>query len=147
VEEFGDMVIGTLRRLPLRDVWRHEATDFTRWLEANIDELATVTGLELTAVERERSAGAFNVDLIAETHEGARVVIENQLERSNHDHLGKLITYSAMLDASAAVWVVADARPEHIAAMTWLNESKDTAFYLVKAEAVAIGDSPPAALL
>jgi hypothetical protein len=140
-------VVGKLRRLPLREVWRHEALDFTRWLEEEIDVLGEVIGIELTAAERERSAGDFSVDLIAEDDAGRLVVIENQLERSNHDHLGKLITYLSVLEASVAIWIVASPRPEHVAAVTWLNESRGTEFYLLKAEAVAIGDSDPAPLL
>jgi hypothetical protein len=140
-------VIGRIRRLPLREVWKHEALDFTRWLELNIDVLNEVIGFELSAAEREHAAGDFSVDIIAEDASGRPVVIENQLERSDHDHLGKLITYLSVLEASAAIWIVADARPEHVAAISWLNESRGTAFYLVKAEAIAIGDSQPAPLL
>ena len=74
-------------------------------------------------------------------------MIENQLERSNHDHLGKLITYTAFTDARAAIWIVADPRPEHVRAISWLNESAATVFYLLKIEGIRIGDSPPAPLL
>jgi RecB family endonuclease NucS len=79
--------------LKLREVWAHEAHDFTTWLEQNIDVLNDVIDLELTSAEREKSAGAFSVDLVAEDDHGDLIVIENQLEKSNHDHLGKLITY------------------------------------------------------
>ena len=140
-------VVGKLRRLPLREVWRHEAMDFTRWLEEEIDVLGEAIGLDLTAAERERAAGDFSVDLIAEDDAGRLVVIENQLERSNHDHLGKLITYLSVLEATVAVWIVAMPRPEHVAAVTWLNESRGAEFYLLKAEAVSIGESDPAPLL
>ena len=86
-------MIGSLRRVALREVWPHEALDFTPWLEENIDELNNVIDLSLSVVEREQSAGDFSVDLVAEDESGNPVIIENQLERSNHDHLGKLITY------------------------------------------------------
>jgi hypothetical protein len=145
VEEVA--VVGKLRRLPLREVWRHEALDFTRWLEEEVDVLGEAIGLELTAAERERAAGDFSVDLIAEDDAGRLVVIENQLERSNHDHLGKLITYMSVLEAGVAIWIVASPRPEHVTAVTWLNESRGAEFYLLKAEAVAIGNSDPAPLL
>ena len=139
--------IGRLERVPLREVWRHEAHDFTIWLQQNIDVLNEVTDLNLASVEREQAAGAFSIDLVAEDEGGAKVIIENQLERSNHDHLGKLITYLSALNAQAAVWIVSDPRPEHVAAITWLNDSSSGRFYLVKVEAVRIGGSPPAPLL
>ena len=87
------------------------------------------------------------VDLVAEDESGNPVIIENQLERSNHDHLGKLITYLTQIGAKAAIWIVADPRPEHISAISWLNESSSASFYLLKLEAVRIEDSPPAPLL
>lgn len=137
-------LIGKLERVPLREVWKHEAYDFTRWLEGNIDVLNSALDMELVSVECERTAGAFSIDLVAEDAEGNTVVIENQLEKSNHDHLGKLITYLTALNAKAAIWIVSDPRPEHIAAVTWLNTSSSAAFYMVKVEAVRIGNSPAA---
>ena len=139
--------IGRIRRVRLRDVWRHEALDFTTWLEKNIDVIADATGLDLTGVEREQSAGAFSADLVAEDKEGRAVVIENQLEKSDHDHLGKLLTYLVGLEARRAVWIVADPRPEHVGVIAWLNESSAADFYLLKVEAVRIGDSEPAPVL
>ena len=139
--------IGRLTRVSLREVWPHEALDFTGWLHDNIDVLNEVIGLSLTSVEKEQSAGDFKVDLLAEDESGDPVVIENQLEKSNHDHLGKLITYFTALDARTAIWIVAEPRPEHINAITWLNESPSGSFYLVQVEAVSIGESPPAPLL
>ena len=138
--------IGRLERVRLREVWEHEAQNFTQWLEKNIDLLGEVIDIEFSDVEREQSAGDFHVDLIAKDDEGNTVVVENQLEKSNHDHLGKIITYAAALDAKIAVWIVSSPRPEHVAAVTWLNESSSASFYIVKVEAVKIGSSPPAAL-
>ena len=140
-------MIGSLRRVALREVWPHEALDFTPWLEENIDELNSVIDLSLSVVAREQSAGDFNVDLVAEDESGNPVIIENQLERSNHSHLGQLITYLAQIGARAAIWIVADPRPEHVSAISWLNESSPASFYLLKLEAVRIGDSLPAPLL
>lgn len=140
-------MIGKLQRVPLREVWKHEALDFTRWLEENIDVLSDCIGIPLSNAERERTAGAFSVDLVAEDASGAPVIIENQLERSDHDHLGKLITYMRAVGARTAVWIVAEARPEHLNAIAWLNESPAASFYLLQVEAVRIGDSPPATLL
>lgn len=141
------MTIGKLRRVPLRAVWNHEAYDFTTWLEENTDVLNEVLDFNLVSAEREKSAGDFSVDLVGEDEDGRTVIIENQLEKSNHDHLGKVLTYLAALDAKAAVWIVARPRPEHVKAITWLNEATSTPFYLVQVEAVCIGDSPPAPLL
>ncbi|WOS65833.1 DUF4268 domain-containing protein [Sinorhizobium fredii] len=139
--------IGRLERLPLRQVWNHEAYDFTKWLQDNIDILNETLDLTLVNVDREKSAGSFSVDLVAEDEGGGKVIIENQLEKSNHDHLGKLITYYTALDARAAVWIVSDPRPEHVAAVAWLNDSSSGRFYIVKVEAIRIGQSPPAPLL
>lgn len=140
-------MIGKLQRVPLREVWRHEALEFTVWLENNCDVLSSVLDVNLVPVERERTAGDFAVDLVAEDDAGDLVVIENQLERSDHAHLGKLITYLTALEAKRAVWIVSEPRPEHVRAITWLNESRLAAFYLIKVEAVKISDSPPAPLL
>lgn len=133
--------------MPPREVWRHEAHDFTTWLEHNTDVLSETLGFPIDNVERERAAGSFSVDLIGEDLDGNHVVIENQLERSDHDHLGKLITYLAAFTARTAVWIVADPRPEHVGAITWLNESVAANFYLIKVEAVRIDGSPAAPLL
>ncbi len=143
----GDKGIGRIQRVELRQVWSHEALDFTTWLEENIDVLADATGLQLSGVEREQSAGAFSVDLVAEDEDGRAVVIENQLERSDHDHLGKLLTYLVGRQARRAVWIVSDPRPEHVRVIAWLNESSSEDFYLLKLEAIRIGDSKPAPLL
>lgn len=138
--------IGKLERVALREVWKHEAHDFTQWLEENISVLNDALDLNLVNVDREQAAGSFSIDLVAEDEGGGTVIIENQLEKSNHDHLGKLITYLTAMSAKAAVWIVSDPRPEHVAAIAWLNESSSAAFYMVKVEAVRIGDSPAAAL-
>ena len=138
--------IGKLERVDLREVWKNEASDFTQWLENNIGVLNDALDLNLVNVDREQAAGSFSIDLVAEDGGGGTVIIENQLEKSNHDHLGKLITYLTAMSAKAAIWIVSDPRPEHVAAVAWLNESSSAAFYMVKVEAVRIGDSPPAPL-
>ncbi|MFB6271391.1 MAG: DUF4268 domain-containing protein [Salinibacter sp.] len=140
-------MVSKLNRIELRHVWKNEARDFTTWLEENIDVLAEAIELPLNNVEREQSAGAFNVDLLAEDDTGKPIVIENQLEKSDHDHLGKLITYMVSFDANVAIWIAADPRPEHVKAVSWLNESFSTSFYLLKLEAVQIDGSAPAPLL
>lgn len=140
-------MIGKISRVPLRAVWPHEARDFTAWLQENIEILGEAIGVPLTFAERERSVGDFNVDLVAEDGAGKPVVIENQLDRSDHDHLGKLLTYLVGVDAHTAIWIVSDPRPEHVGVISWLNETSAASFYLVKVEAICIGDSPPAPLL
>lgn len=140
-------MIGKLTRIPLRDVWKHEALDFTTWMLENIEVVGDIINLNLSNAEREKSAGSFNVDLVAEVDMGGLAIIENQLDKSNHDHLGKLITYLTSLEAKTAIWIVADPRPEHVRAISWLNESSSASFYLLKVEAIRIGDSPPAPLL
>lgn len=139
--------IGRLERVPLRDVWKHEAYDFTQWLQDNVDVLNEALNITLVNVDREQAAGSFSIDLVAEDEGGNKVIIENQLEKSNHDHLGKLITYLTALSARTAIWIVSEPRPEHVAAMSWLNDSSPASFYLLKVEAVKIGNSLPAPML
>ena len=140
-------MVGKLERVPLREVWPHEANDFSRWLQDNIDILGDSIDLNLGSVEREKIVGSFSVDIVAEDEEGGSVIIENQLGKTDHDHLGKLLTYMVTLDASTAVWISSDPRPEHISVVNWLNESSSGSFYLLKLEAVRIGESDKAPLL
>jgi len=139
--------IGRIVRVPLREVWPHEALGLTTWLEHNIDVINDTIGLELTNAEREKAVGDFNVDLTAEDRDGDIVIIENQLGKSDHDHLGKILTYLSNIDAKVAIWIVADPRAEHVKAVSWMNESNLAAFYLLKIEAIKIGDSEAAPLL
>jgi hypothetical protein len=140
-------IIGKIKRVPLREVWKHEALDFTKGLEDNIDVVSEKIGIPLSNAIREKNAGDFSVDLLAKDESGNPVIIENQLEKSNHDHLGKLITYLVAVEAKAAIWIVSEPRPEHIAAISWLNESRLASFYLIQVQAIRIDDSKPAPLL
>ncbi len=140
-------MIGKIQRVDIREVWKHEAHDFTCWLEENIDVISDQIGVALSNVEREKGAGDFSVDLVAVDATGATVIIENQLAKSDHDHLGKVITYLVAMEAKTAIWITPDPRPEHIAAVSWLNESTPASFYLFKLEAVRINESIPAPLL
>lgn len=135
---YSSAKIGKIERVPLKEVWKHEAADFTQWLQDNLDVINSVTELNLVTAQREQAAGKYRVDLVAEEADGSTIVIENQLYGSDHDHLGKIITYLAAFSAKAAIWVLPEARPEHIAAVAWLNESTAAAFYIVKAEAIRI---------
>ena len=130
----------------LRKVWPHEALDFTPWLaeDDNLALLADAVGLEITLGETESSVGDFNVDIFAmETGTDRRIIIENQLEDTNHDHLGKLITYASGKSAEIVIWVVKKAREEHRAAIEWLNNHTDEniAFFLVEIKLYQIGNS------
>jgi hypothetical protein len=143
------MSISRLSKVPLRKIWPHEAQSFTVWLAENLDFLSETLNFDITLVEREAAAGAFSADILAEDLQGNHVVIENQLEKTDHDHMGKLITYMSNLDAKTAIWITSEPRAEHETAVHWLNETlpSDTAFYLVKLEAFRIGDSIPAPLM
>lgn len=141
------MVAKLIKASQLRDAFPSEVKDLSRWIADNIEELNNITGLNLSNVGRERAAGDFSVDLIAEDQDGKIVVIENQLGRSNHDHLGKLITYLTAFDAKAAIWVVEEPRVEHVNAVAWLNQSSSAEFYVVKMEAVRIENSDWAPLI
>ena len=138
-----------LKKVDLRDVWPHEALDFTKWLseEPNLAMLSSAVDIELELIETESSVGSFNGDIYAqEAGTGRKVIIENQLEDTNHDHLGKVITYAAGKGAEVVVWVVARARDEHRQAIEWLNQHTDSdfGFFLVEIELWSIGDSLPA---
>lgn len=143
-------MIGKLKEIELRTVWKHEAMDFTKWLaEAeNIAELNEILGLTLTDIIVEQTVGNLFCDIYA-TDEltGVKVVIENQLEQSNHDHLGKIITYASGLNAGVIVWIVKKARAEHRSAIEWLNNNtgNDINFFLLEVHAYKINDSLPAA--
>lgn len=133
----------------LRTVWPHEAIDFTPWLsqEDNISLLSDAIGIDITVDETEASVGDFNVDIFAsETGTDRKVIIENQLEDTNHDHLGKLITYASGKSADVIIWVVKHAREEHKAAIEWLNNHTDDkiGFFLCEIKLYRIGDSKPA---
>lgn len=143
------MKLGKMKELDIRKVWAHEQYDFSKWLaaEENIKELSDTLNLALTDVETEKFVGSYRCDIICKDElTGKSVLIENQLEQTNHDHLGKIITYASGLDASVVVWIVADARQEHASAIEWLNKhtDDDLAFFLIEVHAYTIGDSVPA---
>ncbi|MEN3061248.1 MAG: DUF4268 domain-containing protein [Candidatus Methanosuratincola petrocarbonis] len=142
------MPISKLKRVPLRNVWKNEEKDFTPWLQEDLDVLSETLGLELSFLEREATVGkTFEADLLAEGPAGDLVVIENQFGKSDHDHLGKILTYLVNLSAKTAVWICEKPQPEHVEAVDWLNKNSasDIAFYIVKLEAFQIGDSPDVA--
>lgn len=99
------MNIDRITKIPLTEVWRNEAKNLTPWLCQNIDILSDALDIELTNAERKQSTGNFNVDIKAEDNEGNIVLIENQFGTSDHDHLGKLITYRTAFEAKIAIWI------------------------------------------
>ena len=141
------MELGKMKRIhDLRTVWPHEANDFTKWLaeDANLEELGNAVGIDIDLEERESSVGSFSVDLYAtESGSGRKIIIENQLEDTNHDHLGKLITYASGKGAEVVIWIVKRARDEHRQAIEWLNQHTDSniGFFLVEIELWQINDS------
>lgn len=143
------MEIERLSRLELTAVWKHEAHDFTPWLKENIDLIneCLPVGIQPDSLVKEKGAGDFSADLVAEDANGHIVVIENQLYKSDHKHLGQILTYVSELEAKTAIWIVSEPRPEHIAAVTWLNNTKLAKFYLCKLEVVRIGESAAAPVL
>ena len=143
------MKLGRLKEIDIRKVFPHEQYDFSAWLakEENIDELGNTLNLSLSDIETEKFVGNYRCDIICKDEiTGKSVLIENQLEATNHDHLGKIITYASGLDAAVVIWVVASARDEHASAIEWLNKHTDenVSFFLVEVHAYTIGDSEPA---
>lgn len=131
----------------LRSIWPNEAKDFTPWLANNLAYVGNILDMDLELVEMESKVGGYSADILAKDENSeALVVIENQLEDSNHDHLGKLITYASGKKAKAIVWIVKNAREEHRQAIDWLNEntSAEIGFYLLEIELWKIGKSKPA---
>lgn len=138
-------MIGRIEKVPLREVWKKEAKDFTTWLYDNIEVLAEEIDIDLTAIEKEKSVGVFFADIVAEDGAGEKVIIENQLEKTNHAHLGQILTYISNLEAKIAIWISSKPCPEHERAIEWLNEAGvDVDFYLIQIEAYRIGNSEPA---
>lgn len=143
------MGIGKLKEVDIRELWKHEQYDFSEWLskKENIENLNEILGLTLIDISKETYVGAYRCDLFAKDETtGIKVIIENQLEVSNHDHLGKIITYASGLDAKVVVWIVKEAREEHRSAIEWLNNNTNSNvnFFLIEIHAYKIGNSDPA---
>ena len=141
--------IGRLTEVDVRELWRHEQYHFSDWLakEDNIEYLNDILGLTLVDVNKEAYVGPYRCDITAKDEtSGIAVIIENQLEATNHDHLGKIITYASGLDAKVVVWIVKEAKEEHRAAIEWLNNNtnSDINFFLIEIHAYKIGSSEPA---
>lgn len=138
--------LSKLERVPLRDAWKHEANDFTPWLAEsdNLNALADALGVgELVRVAVEHWVGDFKLDILC-TDGDEQVIIENQLDKTNHSHLGQIIAYAAGIGAKKVIWVAESFRPEHAAAFQFLNDNTtdDLNFFAVEVELWRIGDSP-----
>ena len=143
------MTLGKLTEVDIRELWEHEQYDFSEWLsqEPNIEYLNEILGLNLTDIKKEVFVGAYRCDLLAKDEmSDTTIIIENQLECSDHNHLGKIITYASGLNAKVIVWIVKEAREEHRSAIEWLNNitDPDLNFFLIEIHAYKIGNSDPA---
>ncbi|MGA0598503.1 hypothetical protein [Enterovirga sp. CN4-39] len=140
------MQISRLTQVEPRTVWRHEALNFTPWLASQLDHLGGAIGEELELLGSETAVGPFSADIVARNKRGETVLIENQLEKSDHTHLGQLMTYLAGLEARTIVWVSTRFQAEHVSALRWLNDHTppDFRFFAVELRVIRIGDSPVA---
>ena len=140
-------LLGRLEQVDLRNVWLSESGDFTPWLaeEPNISLLADTLGMDLEVEAQEKSVGPYRADIVCkDTTDGSLVLIENQLEKTDHTHLGQLMTYAAGLDAVTIVWIAERFTDEHRAALDWLNEitGEKVSFFGLEIELWKIGTSP-----
>jgi len=143
------MSLGKIERVDLRTVWNNEATDFTPWLSKpeNLEALSETLGMDLETTGTEHSVGAYRADLLCrDAFSGSAVLIENQLEKTNHSHLGQILTYSAGLGVKTVVWIASRFTDEHRAAMDYLNEITEEgySFFGLEVELWKIGNSAPA---
>ena len=141
--------LGKLERVELRKIWETEAQDFTPWLatEENLSILADTLYMELELEAQETNVGQFRADILCKnTDDGSWVLIENQLERTNHKHLGQILTYAAGLHAVTICWIAESFTEEHRATLDWLNEisGERFQFFGLEIELWRIGDSSPA---
>jgi hypothetical protein len=139
--------LGRLTTVPPREVWTHEAHNFTPWVLQNVDVLSDLLGMDLALDVAEHPVGDFSLDILGrDLSDDSVVIVENQLAQSDHLHLGQILTYAAGTNPKTIVWITTGFRPEHRAALNWLNEHTDpgTRFFGVEIDVVRIGDSAPA---
>jgi hypothetical protein len=145
----SSITLGRLEQIDLRKIWFSEPGHFTPWLaeDANIVLLADTLGIDLEVEAQEKNVGPYRADIVCkDTTDGALVLIENQLEKTDHTHLGQLMTYAAGLDAVTIVWIAERFTDEHRAALDWLNEitNEKVSFFGLEIELWKIGNSPVA---
>ena len=141
------MQLSKIKRVDLRKVWKNEALDFTTWLaeSENLELLSEEIEIEISLIQTEAGVGKFEVDILAEENNtGRKIVIENQLDSTDHDHLGKIITYASGFDAEIVIWIVQNARDEHKQTIDWLNEHTDQKvnIFAIQMEVWQIAESP-----
>jgi hypothetical protein len=141
--------LARLERLDLKDIWSHEATAFTPWLarDENIALLGETLSLDLEVEAQEKAVGPFRADILCkDIQTDSWVLIENQLERTDHTHLGQVLTYASGLGAVTIVWIAARFTEEHRSTLDWLNKITDSSFrfFGIEVELWRIGDSPAA---
>src|SRR4030042_1550175 len=141
--------IGKIEKVNLREIWKHEASDFSRWLASNIDYLNEVINMDIAVQTVEGNVGPYRVYIYGEDSSGNKVIIENQLEKTDHSHLGQILTYLVNLDANIAIWITASPVEEHRQVIEWLNETTpdNMCFYLIKVEGIRIEGQPSVAPL
>lgn len=142
-----EIKLGDIQVLDARDVWKHEERDFTPWLAQNAEAISQVIGIPIEIEQTEKTLGNFKLDILGIVENTDKVVvIENQLDESDHKHLGQLITYASGLDAAIIIWISPSVRDEHRSAIEWLNEitGNEVSFFLLKPEVIKIDDSRPA---
>lgn len=143
----SNIKLGKLEKInDLRMIWQNEEQDFTPWLakESNIKILSDELGISIKVEKTEAPVGKYSLDILAiDENTNENIIIENQLEITNHDHLGKILVYGAGYDAKTIIWIVKDINEEHKQAIEWLNEHSDDNInlFLVKIELFKIGDS------
>lgn len=136
---------GRLSELKPREAWRNEAGDFTPWLAANMDRLSEAVGIPLELEGTEVAVESFAADILARNPmDGGMVLIENQLEQTDHTHLGQIMTYLAGLNAQTVIWIAPAFREAHLSAVRWLNQhtAESFSFFAVRIRLLRIGDSP-----
>jgi len=143
------MEIGKVDDVNPRAPWANEARDFTPWLLDNADVLSKALGLEVSLRTAEHPVGDFSLDIVGDDGLGGTLIVENQLENTDHDHLGKVITYAAGTDAKTIVWIATRIRAEDRQALDWLNANtrEDVRLFGIELRAIKIGDSASAPLL
>lgn len=139
----NNVEFGKKKILSVRDYWSREDINFTPWLSKEIEYLNDALNLSINPIGIEQPAGSFSIDILAEDEFNNKVIIENQYNKTDHDHLGKMLTYLAYHEAKTAIWICEEPRPEHEKVITWLNENTVNDFYLVKMEIIKIDDSRP----